>query len=125
MGDAAILSHALLNVGSARWQLGDPVAWSLMEESLRVALAAGEVEHACRSYAVLGWHQLDDLRLDDAERTLAEGISLAERPDHLGYPRLPDRGARHAQAGQGRLGRRRAGGAAGAGRRPPCSAVRR
>ena len=85
VGDAAILSHALLNVGSARWQLGDPVAWSLMEESLRVALAAGEVEHACRSCVVLGWHQLDDLHLDDAERTLAEGISLAERHDHLGF----------------------------------------
>src|SRR4029453_7349119 len=56
LGDAAILSHALLNVASARWQLGDPVAWSLMEEGLRVALAAGEVEHACRSCVVLAWH---------------------------------------------------------------------
>ena len=85
LGDAAILSHALLNVGSARWQLGDPVAWSLMEESLRVALAAGEVEHACRAYIVIAWYHLDDLRLDDAERNLAEGIGLAERHDHLGY----------------------------------------
>jgi DNA-binding CsgD family transcriptional regulator/energy-coupling factor transporter ATP-binding protein EcfA2 len=85
VGDAAILSHALLNVGSARWQLGDLVAWPLMEESLRVALAAGEVEHACRSCVVLGWHQLDDLHLEDAERTLAEGIGLAERQDHLGF----------------------------------------
>jgi DNA-binding CsgD family transcriptional regulator/energy-coupling factor transporter ATP-binding protein EcfA2 len=85
LGDAAILSHALTNVGGARWQLGEESAWSLMEESLRVALSAGEVEHACRSYAVLASHQLDDLRLDDAERTLADGISLAERADHLGY----------------------------------------
>jgi DNA-binding CsgD family transcriptional regulator/energy-coupling factor transporter ATP-binding protein EcfA2 len=85
VGDAAILSHALNNVGGARWQLGEESAWSLMEESLRVALSAGEVEHACRSYAVLASHQLDDLRLDDAERTLADGISLAERADHLGY----------------------------------------
>jgi DNA-binding CsgD family transcriptional regulator/energy-coupling factor transporter ATP-binding protein EcfA2 len=85
VGDAAILSHALNNVGGARWQLGEESAWSLMEESLRVALSAGEVEHACRSYAVLAWHQLDDLRLDDAERTLADGIGLAERADHLGY----------------------------------------
>ncbi|HEX6673768.1 MAG TPA: AAA family ATPase [Actinomycetes bacterium] len=85
VGDAATLSHALTNVGSARWQLGDPSAWSLMEESLRVALAAGEVEHACRSYVVLAWHQLDDLRLDDAERTLADGLGLAERSGHLGF----------------------------------------
>ena len=85
LGDAAILSHALLNVGSARWQLGDSVAWPLMEESLRVALAAGEVEHACRAYVVIAWHHLDELRLDDAERNLAEGMRLAERHDHLGY----------------------------------------
>jgi len=84
LGDAAILSHALLNVGSARWQLGDPVAWPLMEESLRVALAAGEVEHACRAYIVVAWHHLDELHLGDAERNLTEGIGLAERHDHLG-----------------------------------------
>jgi DNA-binding CsgD family transcriptional regulator/energy-coupling factor transporter ATP-binding protein EcfA2 len=84
VGDAAILSHALINLGSAHWQLGDPVAWPLMEESLRVALSAGEVEHACRAYIVVAWHHLDDLHLDDAERNLAEGISLAERHDHLG-----------------------------------------
>jgi DNA-binding CsgD family transcriptional regulator/energy-coupling factor transporter ATP-binding protein EcfA2 len=85
LGDPAILSHALTTVGSARWQLGDPVAWSLMEESLRVALAAGEVEHACRAYIILAWHQLDDLHLDDAERNLTAGIGLAEGADHLGY----------------------------------------
>ena len=118
VGDAAILSHALLNVGSARWQLGDPVAWSLMEESLRVALAAGEVEHACRSCVVLGWHQLDDLHLDDAERTLAEGISLAERHDHLGCL-----GYLTVELGMLKLARAAwddavLGGAAGTGRRP-------
>jgi DNA-binding CsgD family transcriptional regulator/energy-coupling factor transporter ATP-binding protein EcfA2 len=85
LADAAILSHALLNVGSARWQLGDPAAWALLEESLRVALTAGEVEHACRAYIVVARHQLDDFHLGDAERSLAEGIGLAEHHDHLGY----------------------------------------
>jgi hypothetical protein len=85
LGDAAILSHALLNVGSARESLlGDPMGWSLMEESLRVALAAGEVEHACRSYATIIWALLGRLRLDEAERKLAEGMRLAEQSDHLG-----------------------------------------
>jgi hypothetical protein len=79
LGDAAILSHALTNVGGARWQLGEESAWSLMEESLRVALAAGEVEHACRSYAVLAWHQLDDLRLDAAARKRAADAGMADR----------------------------------------------
>ena len=84
VGDAAILSQALTNLGGARWQLGDPVAWSLMEEGLRVALAAGEVEHACRAYILIIWDLLDDLRLDEAERKLADGIRLAEQSDHLG-----------------------------------------
>ena len=118
LGDAAILSHALTNVGSARWQLGDSVAWSLMEEGLRVALAAGEVEHACRAYIVIAWHHLDELRLDDAERNLAEGIGLAERHDHLGYLGYLNAELGMAQGGQGRMGRRRSGGAAGAGWRP-------
>jgi DNA-binding CsgD family transcriptional regulator/energy-coupling factor transporter ATP-binding protein EcfA2 len=85
VGDAAILSHALSNVGSSRWQLGDQAWWSLMEEGLGVALAAGEVEPACRSYALTIWFLLDDFRLDEAERKLADGIRLAERSDHLGY----------------------------------------
>jgi DNA-binding CsgD family transcriptional regulator len=85
LGDAAILSHALNNVGTARWQLGDQAGWDLMEESLRVALAAGEIEHACRSYVLTVWNLLDDLRLDEAERKLADGIRLAEGSDHLGY----------------------------------------
>ena len=85
LGDAAILSHALTNVGSARWQLGDPAGWALLEESLQAALTAGEVEHACRAYIVVARHQLDDFHLGDAERNLTEGIGLAERHDHLGY----------------------------------------
>ena len=79
--------------------LGDPMGWSLMEESLRVALAAGEVEHACRSYGTIIWDLLDDLRLDEAERKLAEGMRSrrAVRPPR--HPRLPPGGAGPAPAG--------------------------
>ena len=84
-GDAATLSHALNNVGVARWYRGDEAGWALLEESLQVALAAGEIEHACRAYANLIWNQLDELRLDEAERRLAEAFRLAERYDHLSY----------------------------------------
>ncbi len=83
--DAAILSHALNNVGVARWRLGDQAGWALLEEGLRIALSAGEIEHACRSYVNVIWHQLDALQLDAAERNLADGIGLAERSDHLSY----------------------------------------
>lgn len=54
--DPAILSHALNNVGTARWRGGDPGGRVQLEESLEVALAAGEVEHACRAYANLIWN---------------------------------------------------------------------
>lgn len=43
-GDAAITSHALTNVGSCRWMLGDPAGRPALEEALRVALAAGATE---------------------------------------------------------------------------------
>ena len=36
-GDAAVLSHALNNLGSARWRAGDPNGRALVEESLRLA----------------------------------------------------------------------------------------
>ena len=84
-GDAAILAHALNNVGAARVDRGSELGWSMLVESLRIALAAGEIEHACRSYVNLTWNQLDYLRLDDAERYLAEAMQLAERTDHLAY----------------------------------------
>ncbi|MFF4274394.1 helix-turn-helix transcriptional regulator [Streptomyces sp. NPDC001536] len=83
--DAAILSHALNNVGCARWRGGDPAGRWQLEESLDVALAAGEVEHACRSYANLIWSLLDNLRYDEADTFLVPAMDLADRAEHLGF----------------------------------------
>ncbi|MFD3839424.1 helix-turn-helix transcriptional regulator [Streptomyces sp. NPDC058642] len=84
-GDAAILSHALNNVGCARWRGGDAAGRWQLEESLDVALAAGEVEHACRSYANLIWTLLDNLRYDEADTFLVPAMDLADRAEHLGF----------------------------------------
>lgn len=84
-GDDAILSHALNNVGTARWRAGDPLGRAQLEESLRVALAAGEVEHACRSYANLIWTLLERLEYTEADRFLAPGMELADRGEHVGF----------------------------------------
>ncbi len=81
----ATLSHALNNLAIALSQEGDPGALSTMEESLRIALAANEPEHACRAYLNLTWNQLDALRLDDARRRVAEGIEFAERSEFLTF----------------------------------------
>lgn len=84
-GDAAVLSHALNNLGSARWRAGDPNGRALVEESLRLALDAGEVEHALRAYAALAWRLLDDLEPAEAARYATAGIALADRAEHIGF----------------------------------------
>ncbi|HEU4331565.1 MAG TPA: AAA family ATPase [Lapillicoccus sp.] len=84
-GDAAVLSHALNNLGAARWRAGDPAGRADVEESLRLALDAGEVEHACRSYTALAWMLLDDLEPAEASGYAADGIALAEGAEHIGF----------------------------------------
>jgi DNA-binding CsgD family transcriptional regulator len=85
VGDAAITSHALTNIGISRWHLGDPAGQPTIEEALRVALEAGEVEDACRAYINLAWILLDWCRLDEAERYLTAGMRLAEDSEFFGY----------------------------------------
>ena len=81
----ATLSHALNNLALALFQQGNPSALSTMEESLRVALAANEPEHACRAYLNLIWKYLEFLHLDDARHRIAEGIDFAERSEFLTF----------------------------------------
>lgn len=84
-GDAATLSHALTNIGTSQWYLGSPAGELTLNEALRVALAAGDVEDACRAYANLAWNLLDWFRLDEAERYLAQSIKLGEESEFLGF----------------------------------------
>ncbi|MFI7706038.1 ATP-binding protein [Nonomuraea sp. NPDC049480] len=83
----ATLSHALNNLAMALWGTGDARARSSMEESLRIALAADEPEHACRAYVNLILYYLELLHLDDARRLLPEGIEFAERSDFVMFTR--------------------------------------
>jgi len=85
VGDAAITSHALTNIGICRWHLGDPAGQPTIEEALRIALEAGEVEDACRAYINLAWNLLDWCRLDEAERYLTAGMKLAEDSEFFSY----------------------------------------
>ncbi|KUL27171.1 ATP-binding protein [Actinoplanes awajinensis] len=86
--DAGVLSHALNNVGFAHWQAGDAATgWPLLTESLTVALAAGETDHACRAYANMCWQLLDHLRLAEADEMLTEAIEFADRNEALGFLR--------------------------------------
>ncbi|MFI6321969.1 ATP-binding protein [Nonomuraea sp. NPDC050556] len=85
VGDRATLSHALNNVALARWHLGQAAGRATLEDSLRVALAAGEDEHACRAYCNLVWELLNELDVGEARRYVTEGIDLAEGSEHLGF----------------------------------------
>ncbi|GIE77505.1 LuxR family transcriptional regulator [Actinoplanes philippinensis] len=86
-GSAAVLSHALNNVGYALWDRADPRGRELLEESLAVARAAGETDHACRAYTNLAWHLIDDVRPREALELLDEGLAYAERTEVLGFVR--------------------------------------
>jgi len=84
-GDRAVASHALTNIGTSLWLLGDPAGQPTMEEGLRTAVEIGDVEDACRAYVNILWQLLDWFRLDEAERYLAESIQLAEDTEFLGF----------------------------------------
>jgi DNA-binding CsgD family transcriptional regulator/tetratricopeptide (TPR) repeat protein len=84
VGDAAVTAHALTNIGISRWVLGDPAGQPLLDEALRVALEAGDVEDACRAYVNLVWILLDWFRLDEAERYLTAAMKLAEDSEFFG-----------------------------------------
>jgi DNA-binding CsgD family transcriptional regulator/tetratricopeptide (TPR) repeat protein/energy-coupling factor transporter ATP-binding protein EcfA2 len=87
VGDAALLSHALNNVGTALWDNKQPEGKALLEESLAVALDAGEIEHACRAYVNIVWHLIDVLQFAEAERLLDEAIELADEAEFHGFLR--------------------------------------
>jgi DNA-binding CsgD family transcriptional regulator/tetratricopeptide (TPR) repeat protein len=85
VNDAATISHALANIGTAKCSLGDPAGERTLDEALRVALEAGDVEDASRAYVNIVWVMLDWFRLDEAESYLMPGITLAEESEFLGF----------------------------------------
>jgi DNA-binding CsgD family transcriptional regulator/tetratricopeptide (TPR) repeat protein/type II secretory pathway predicted ATPase ExeA len=82
--DAAVTAHALTNIGVSRWALGDPAGQATLDEALRVALEAGDVEDACRAYVNLVRNLLDWFRLEEAERYLTAAMKLAEDSEFFG-----------------------------------------
>ena len=75
----ATRSHLLNNRGLALIQTGDNEGYAALQESLRVALDAGEPEHACRAYVNLAWLEVER-RLDGDEHLYAIDIE----PDMCG-----------------------------------------
>jgi DNA-binding CsgD family transcriptional regulator len=73
LGDAAALSQALNNVGTARLRLADePIGWRMLERSLELAL-----EHRLEPEAALGFTNLHVMSL--VHRHFARALEHAER----------------------------------------------
>lgn len=83
----ATRSHLLNNLGLAGLRIRQPGALAALRESLAVALAADEPEHACRAYVNLVWHELEILDFAAAESDVRNGFALAERTEFLTFAR--------------------------------------
>lgn len=81
--DPAVLSHALNNLGTARWAQGDPAGRALLEDSRDLALAHGLAEHASRASCNLVWQLLVQLRPHEAAEELLAGIVHAEGAEQV------------------------------------------
>jgi DNA-binding CsgD family transcriptional regulator/tetratricopeptide (TPR) repeat protein/energy-coupling factor transporter ATP-binding protein EcfA2 len=85
LGDPGLLSHALNNVGTCLGDQGRPEGRAMLDESLAVALDAGETEHACRAYVNLAWYMLDVLAFTEAEQLLEDAIDLADESEYHAF----------------------------------------
>ncbi|HEU0116686.1 MAG TPA: AAA family ATPase [Thermomicrobiales bacterium] len=81
VGETETLVHALANVGSARFYAGDDQGHEDLNQSLRLAIAGGLLDHAGRALANLAFTTMLAMRLDEADRRLAAAIAFAIEHD--------------------------------------------
>jgi DNA-binding CsgD family transcriptional regulator len=81
LGETETLVHALANVGSARSYAGDGLGQEDLNQSLRLALDHGLLDHAGRALANLAFTSMLAMRLDEADRRLAAAIAFAIEHD--------------------------------------------
>lgn len=77
--------HALCNVGSARLRHDDSRGHAELEESVRLARAAGYVDHAGRGLVNLSWSNMTTMNLAAAEHWLEEGFAYATANELYNY----------------------------------------
>jgi DNA-binding CsgD family transcriptional regulator len=81
LGETDTLVHALANVGTARCYAGDDLGQEELTRSLQLALDGGYLDHAGRALANLAFTTMLTMRLAEAERWLARGITFAIEHD--------------------------------------------
>lgn len=81
LGDREVESHALNNVGAAKFQASDDTGRLDLERSLGIALAEGFEEHAARAFTNLSYDTLATHDFARAEDYLERGIAYCEKHD--------------------------------------------
>ena len=82
IGDQAVLSHALNNVGTALLHRGEvSEGTARLEQSLDIALATEAEEHAARAYTNLGAGHVERRLLATSEQFLRKGIAYCAERD--------------------------------------------
>lgn len=80
LGDRETLAHALTNVGTVRFQFGDPEGRAMLDDAVAIAAAEGLHDHAQRALVNLGWSELDHGDITSAREVIARGLAYAR--DH-------------------------------------------
>jgi len=81
----SILAHALNNLGVSQWRLHKPDGPKNLDEALRIAAAANEVEEVCRAHVNTATMLFDNLDFAGAARHITAGLRAAEDGGHLTY----------------------------------------
>jgi DNA-binding CsgD family transcriptional regulator/tetratricopeptide (TPR) repeat protein len=81
--DDGVLTHAMNNLGTALWAVGDPRGRPMLQEALDLALETHQHEHATRAYCNLVWQLCANHELADAAVLVERGIAHAERAEHV------------------------------------------
>lgn len=79
--DDEVRVHALNNIGTALIFRDKPEGIELLEESLALALRAGQHEHAARVYTNLAEYGVDFRNFELAERIISDGIAFDTHHD--------------------------------------------
>jgi DNA-binding CsgD family transcriptional regulator/tetratricopeptide (TPR) repeat protein len=85
LDDRETLSHALTNIGSARYLAGDPGGRADLERGYEVALAEGLVDHAARALCNMGTVGAEVLLYGHALEDLDRGLAFVQAHELSGY----------------------------------------
>jgi DNA-binding CsgD family transcriptional regulator len=77
LGERETLIHALANVGTARGILGESEGLAQIEQSARMAVEDGFIDHAGRGLTNLAWTYLELFRLAEAEHHFQVALNYA------------------------------------------------